>query len=186
MGILSGFKKYKRYIRTADDNYILDSEWTSSETVQMNDGNTLEKNLGNIKGITDSLTSTSSNTAASAKAIKTLKDILDGKSDSSHNHDSVYAAKSHTHTKSQITDFPTIPNVVDSLTSTSKTDSLSANQGKVLKGLVDGKSDSSHNHDSRYYTETEINNILGNYVQTNQIGTKISASLSGTTLTLSF
>ena len=36
--------------------------------------------------------------------------------------------------------------IQDNLTSTSTTDSLSANQGKVLKGLVDGKADSSHTH----------------------------------------
>ena len=35
---------------------------------------------------------------------------------------------------------------VDNLTSTSTTDSLSANQGRVLKGLVDNKSDSGHTH----------------------------------------
>lgn len=36
--------------------------------------------------------------------------------------------------------------IQDNLTSTSTTDSLSANQGKVLKGLVDGKAPSSHTH----------------------------------------
>lgn len=107
------------------------------------------------------------------------------------------ADASHTHTKSQITDFPTIPtktsqltndsgfkttdsnttyslsksgstitltgsdgsktSVTDSdtntwrgiqnnLTSDSTTDSLSAAQGKVLKGLVDGKAAASHTH----------------------------------------
>ena len=40
--------------------------------------------------------------------------------------------------------------VVDSLTSDSTTGSLSAKQGKVLKALIDGKSDSDHNHDGRY------------------------------------
>ena len=90
-----------------------------------------------------------------------------------------FALKSHTHTKSQIKDFPTIPTVnnptitinqggtkkgsftlnqsgattidltdnntntwrpvVDNLTSTATDQSLSANQGKVLKDLVDGK-----------------------------------------------
>lgn len=38
--------------------------------------------------------------------------------------------------------------VVDNLTTTDATKSLSANQGKVLKDLVDGKSDSSHTHTS--------------------------------------
>lgn len=40
--------------------------------------------------------------------------------------------------------------VVDSLTSNSATSSLSANQGRVLAGLINGKSDSDHNHDGRY------------------------------------
>lgn len=40
--------------------------------------------------------------------------------------------------------------VVDNLTSDSTTSSLSANQGRVLKALIDGKSDSEHNHDDRY------------------------------------
>lgn len=40
--------------------------------------------------------------------------------------------------------------VVDNLTSDSTTSSLSANQGRILKALIDGKSDSGHNHDDRY------------------------------------
>lgn len=40
--------------------------------------------------------------------------------------------------------------VVDNLTSNSATSSLSANQGKVLKALIDGKSNSDHNHDGKY------------------------------------
>lgn len=121
MSILSGFKKFKKYIRVKDDNYILDSEWTSSQTVQMDDGHTLEQNLGSITGITDSTASGSSNIAASAKAVSTLKQNIE-----------------------------------------------------------------EHTHDNRYYTETEINNLLTNYAKTAQIGTKITATLSGTTLYLNF
>ena len=44
------------------------------------------------------------------------------------------------------TDTDTWRPVQDNLTSTSKIDCLSANQGKVLKGLVDGKAPSTHNH----------------------------------------
>ena len=50
--------------------------------------------------------------------------------------------------------------VQDNLTSTATDQSLSANQGKVLKGLVDGKAASSHTHDDRYYTESEMNTKL--------------------------
>ena len=40
--------------------------------------------------------------------------------------------------------------VVDNLTSNSTTSSLSANQGRILKALIDSKVDSDHNHDDRY------------------------------------
>ena len=40
--------------------------------------------------------------------------------------------------------------VVDNLTSDSTTSSLSANQGRVLVELINGKSDSDHNHDDKY------------------------------------
>ena len=40
--------------------------------------------------------------------------------------------------------------VVDNLTSDSTTSSLSAKQGKILKSLIDGKSNSGHTHDDRY------------------------------------
>lgn len=57
------------------------------------------------------------------------------------------------------TDTNTWRPVVDNLTSNSTTSSLSANQGRVLKALIDGKSDSKHNHDGRYvryYTVTTL------------------------------
>lgn len=42
-------------------------------------------------------------------------------------------------------------------------------QNKVVKQAIDNKSDTGHNHDDRYYTETEVNNIVdtlnGNDVQ---------------------
>ena len=52
------------------------------------------------------------------------------------------------------TDTNTWRPVVDNLTSNSTTSSLSANQGRVLKALIDGKSDSGHNHDGRYVKKT--------------------------------
>ncbi len=44
--------------------------------------------------------------------------------------------------------------VVDNLTSDSTTSSLSANQGRILAELINGKSDSGHNHDDRYVKKT--------------------------------
>ena len=63
---------------------------------------------------------------------------------------------------SDLTDKPTIPSntwrpVQDNLTTASSTDCLSANMGKYL---YETKANSNHTHDSRYYTETEVNNLL--------------------------
>ena len=52
------------------------------------------------------------------------------------------------------------PIIVDNLTTDDNTKVLSAKQGKVLKTSLDGKANSSHNHDDRYYTETEIDNKI--------------------------
>lgn len=100
MSILSGFFKTKKYRKTSD-GYKLQSLWTSSQTVEMNDGNTAETNLGAIKGITSSLASTSSNYALSASAGKNLQDQVSTLNTNLNNHTS---SKSNPHgvTKAQI------------------------------------------------------------------------------------
>lgn len=54
------------------------------------------------------------------------------------------------------TDTNTWRGVQDNLTSTATDQSLSANQGKVLKGLIDSKSDSNHGHSSMSYSNNAI------------------------------
>lgn len=61
--------------------------------------------------------------------------------------------------------------VVDNLTSDSTTSSLSAKQGKVLKALIDNKSNSGHTHDDRYLK------LTGGTLTGNLTGT--SATFSG-------
>ena len=60
----------------------------------------------------------------------------------------------------KFTDTNTWRGVQNNLTSDATDQSLSAAQGKVLKGLVDGKAANEHTHDDRYYTESEINSKL--------------------------
>ena len=74
------------------------------------------------------------------------------------------------------TDNNTWRDVVDNLTSTDATKSLSANQGKILKGLVDGKAAASHTH-SAYVNQNAFSNIT--------VGsTTIAADTATDTLTL--
>lgn len=76
MSILSGYKKIKKYIKTTE-GYKLISQWTNSNTVEMDNGKTLEINLGSVNGITDSLTATSSNIALSAAGGNNLQGQID-------------------------------------------------------------------------------------------------------------
>ncbi len=47
MSILSGYKRFKKYLRTAD-GYRLCSEWTKSDSVEMADGKTLQETVSDI------------------------------------------------------------------------------------------------------------------------------------------
>lgn len=47
MGILSGYKKFKKYLRTAD-GYQLCSEWTKADSVEMADGSTLQESVSSL------------------------------------------------------------------------------------------------------------------------------------------
>lgn len=65
--------------------------------------------------------------------------------------------------------------IQDNLTSTSTTDSLSANQGKVLKGLIDGKAPSSHTHN--YAGSSSAG---GAATSANKVNAALTINLNGT------
>lgn len=66
--------------------------------------------------------------------------------------------------------------VVDNLTSDSTTSSLSAKQGKVLKALIDGKSNSDHNHDGRYVRYYAVTTLDCNNLAVGLTAARISAT----------
>lgn len=66
--------------------------------------------------------------------------------------------------------------VVDNLTSDSTTSSLSAKQGRVLKALIDGKSNSDHNHDGRYVRYYAVTTLDCNNLAAGLTAAKISAT----------
>lgn len=74
MGILSGFFRTKKYRKIDDETYKLQSEWTSSDTVEFSDGKTAQEKLGDINGITSSLTTNRNDITASAASVKFLQD----------------------------------------------------------------------------------------------------------------
>lgn len=84
----------------------------------------------------------------------------------------------HTHTKSDINDFPTIPSKLSDLTNDSDFIEKSNTSGLIKNdGTVDTtqylSSLPSHNHDDRYYTESEVDTALGGKQATLVSGTNI-------------
>ena len=82
MSILSGYKKVKDYILTST-GYQLLSRWTNANTVEADDGKTLQTKVGAINGIAKTYneitTTTDSSFAASATAVKEGFDALNSK-----------------------------------------------------------------------------------------------------------
>ncbi len=130
------------------------------------------------RGIQNNLTSDSTTDSLSAAQGKALKALVDGKAASGHTHATTIAADSANtqlalaaNTKYKITAggtsfiFTTPPDnntwrgIQNNLTSDSTTDSLSAAQGKALKGLVDGKAASGHTHTLSIATDSGTNQL---------------------------
>lgn len=72
--------------------------------------------------------------------------------------------------------------VVDNLISDSTTSSLSAKQGKVLKALIDGKSNSDHNHDGRYVRYYTVTTLDCNNLAAGLTAARVNATNAGTAL----
>ena len=71
-------KKFRQLMNEATKLWQKISFWTKSSDVEFDDGKNAETKVGAIDGITDSLVSTSSNIAASAKAVSTINNDLGG------------------------------------------------------------------------------------------------------------
>lgn len=114
------------------------------------------------------------------------------RSNHTHPKSSLYAEATHSHTKSQITDFPTIPTKTSDLTNdgdgtnaflTQHQSLVNYVQKSSISGLLknDGSVDTtqylsslpSHNHDDRYYTESEVDTALNGKQATLISGTNI-------------
>ena len=77
-----------------------------------------------------------------------FKGALEGNASTASNASTVngHTVNANVPSNAKFTDTNTWRPIHDNLTSTSTSESLSANQGRVLKGLIDGKANSSHTH----------------------------------------
>lgn len=72
MSIASGYQKFKDYIKQTAGSYILASRWANANTLECDDGKTLQTKVGGINGITSSKTANAEDIAASAKLTNEL------------------------------------------------------------------------------------------------------------------
>ena len=77
MSIVSGYKKFKKYILTSS-GFQLVSHWTNANTLQFDDGKTAQAKLGAIDGISSSKDSSSDKIAASTKLVSELNSNFGG------------------------------------------------------------------------------------------------------------
>ena len=99
-----------------------------------------------------------------------------------------FSSLGHKHTLSDITNY-----AVDSQLSSNSTNPVQnkvvdaefeaiSNAMNALESAIDGKSDSGHTHDDKYYTETEIDNKLNGYVPNTR---KVNGKVLNADITLS-
>ena len=77
MSIVSGYKKFKKYILTSS-GFQLVSHWTKANTLEFDDGKTAQDKLGAIDGISSSRESNSDKIAASTALVSELNSDLGG------------------------------------------------------------------------------------------------------------
>ena len=187
---------------TTDDSRLSDSRTPTSHAhgnLQNNGqvGSTAQANKNVVTNSSGLITTEDKPTIPSASSTTPSADTENGsvgtgttwaRSNHIHPKSSLYAESSHNHTKSQITDFPTIPSktseltndsgfltshqslsgylqtsdVKDNLTSTDTNKPLSANQGKELKSLIDNKEDNIYRIIG---TGTQIGTLFPNRVE---------------------
>lgn len=75
MSIVSGYKKFKKYILTSS-GFQLVSHWTKANTLEFDDGKTAQDKLGAIDGISSSRESNSDKIAASTALVSELNSDL--------------------------------------------------------------------------------------------------------------
>lgn len=108
--------------------------------------------------VVDNLESTSSTAALSARQGKVLSELIADKTvtwDTLQNKPATFTPSAHSHTIANVIG---LQGQLDSKASSSHTHTI-ANVTN-LQAELNKKSDTGHSHDDRYYTETEVNNLL--------------------------
>lgn len=131
MALLSVFKRWKETIADKNGNHIPIARWTRSEMVDRENGKTVEQSLIDTEDLIQSL-SNRFNTLADSDdtTLDQISELV------------AYIKSNRSLIENITTNKINITDVIDNLTSTASNKPLSANQGKVLKELIDSLSSS--------------------------------------------
>lgn len=129
MALLSIFKKWKETIADKNGDHIPIARWTRSEMVDRENGKTVEQSLIDTEDLIQSL-SNRLNTLADSDDV-----TLDQMSELV-----AYIKSNRSLIENVTTNKVNVTDVIDNLTSTASSKPLSANQGKILKELIDSLS----------------------------------------------
>lgn len=126
MALLSVFKRWKETIADKNGNHIPIARWTRSEMVDRENGKTVEQSLIDTEDLIQSL-SNRFNTLADSDdtTLDQISELV------------AYIKSNRSLIENITTNKINITDVIDNLTSTASNKPLSANQGKVLKELID-------------------------------------------------
>lgn len=135
MAITNGFKKTKKYRKLSDGNYQLQSEWTSSQTVQMDNGKTLEEQMANLN-VSDVSNSTVTYTQASNRTNITTGEKLSVAFGKIKKYFADLKTVAFTGSYTDLSSKPSIPTVTNNLLATESGTALDAVQGKAINDKI--------------------------------------------------
>ena len=135
MAITNGFKKTKKYRKLSDGNYQLQSEWTSSQTVQMDNGKTLEEQMANLN-VSDVSNSTVTYTQASNRTNITTGEKLSVAFGKIKKYFADLKTVAFTGSYTDLSSKPSIPTVTNNLLATNSGTALDAVQGKAINDKI--------------------------------------------------
>ena len=135
MAITNGFKKTKKYRKLSDGNYQLQSEWTSSQTVQMDNGKTLEEQMANLN-VSDVSNSTVTYTQASNRTNIATGEKLSVAFGKIKKYFTDLKTVAFTGSYTDLSSKPSIPTVTNNLLATNSGTALDAVQGKAINDKI--------------------------------------------------
>lgn len=175
MAKLSGYKKCVKWVKESSGFRKL-SQWTHATSVEMSDGTTLQDKLKTIEDGITSHTNQKGNVHNLTKSDIGLGNV-DNTADSAKS--VKYATSAGTADSAKSVSWDNVSGKPENFNSASHNHDERYYTESEVDTKLNSKANSSHTHDDRYFTESEINSMLSGYSKA-----KFSYDSSSGTLTI--